>query len=180
MKTCFCVYFFTITLLVGCASENPNKLKASEVLKEINEIAVEHRKNGKFDEVISISKKFNDDRNLFPERRGQLREGADFLKNFFVKEIEKNERIIQKFNALLELNLSAPETECVKHQINSLEKRSEKIKLSISDFDLFLDESIRDKKTLDSKSQPIKSKIEMIDSEINLLEEQDKLKCSRK
>ena len=180
MKILICVFFLTAALFISCVSQNPNSTKSSQILKEIDEISVKYKENGNFEKVMSVSKRLSENRKSFPEKREQLREDAMFLKNYSEKEVERNNLIIQKLNELLNLNPISSEAECIKHQVISLEKNSENIKLGISDFDLFLDESIKDKETLNIKSQPIKNELEKISQEINSLDEQSKLKCNRK
>lgn len=180
MKISLCLYFLTITLFVGCSSENANKTKASQILKEIDAISVEHIKNEQLEEVMKVSKNFGEKRKDFPDSKDELKQNAKFLKNYFEKEIEKNIRVKEKFGELLSLSLISSEADCIKLQIKTLDRQSEKIKLSISDFDLFFDENIKDHETLESKSQSIKVDSEKIDSEIKLMEEENSLKCGRK
>lgn len=180
MKISLCLYFLLIALFIGCVSENTNKIKASQILKEIDAISVEHRKNGQFDEVMNVSKNFGEKRKDFPNSKDELKQDAKFLKDYFEKEIEKNNQVKEKFGELLNLTPASSEADCIKLQVKSLDKKSEKIRLSVSDFDLFLDENIKDRETLEAKSRSIKVDIGKIDSEIMLLEEENSLKCGRK
>ena len=180
MKYFFSVLSIFIIFLVGCQSNNPNKAKAKQLLKKIDAISTEHRKSGKLNEVMTVAKRFSENKNNFPNSRIQLKQDAEFLKNHFENEIEKNNEIKEKLNLLLTLNLIQSEADCIDYAIELLEKSSEKIRLSISDSDLVVDENIKDLETLESKSQNIKSKIEKIDKEEKVLEEENNVKCSRK
>lgn len=129
---------------------------------------------------MKVSKNFGEKRRNFPDSKAELKQDAKFLKDHFEKEFEKNKQVKEKFGELLSLTSASDEADCIKLQIKTLDKQSEKIRLSVSDFDLFLDETIKDRETLDAESRSIKVDVEKIDSEIKSLEEENSLKCGRK
>lgn len=178
-------YFFSILslficFLVGCQSDNPNKAKAAHLLKEVDAISSEYTNSEKLNEAMTVAKKFSENKNNFPNSRTQLKQDTGFLRNHFEKEIEKNTQIKERLTQILSLNPIQSEADCITYQIKSLEKSSEKIRLSISDFELVADENIEDLETLESKSRTIKTGIEKIDKEMKVLEKENSIKCSRK
>jgi len=163
--------------MLACSSEQPNKAKALQLLKEINEIAERSRETSPTDDMMSKARRIGENRKNFPDSREELKNDAKSLGEFFARSNEEDEQIIEKYQELLKLGLVKPEADCVENSLKQTRDSIEKKKASISEFELFFDDDIKDKQTLDARTLPIRQKADSLDEEIVELGAWSKAHC---
>jgi hypothetical protein len=151
---------------IGCSTENPNKAKALQLFREINEIAQTTRVQAREDDVIGTLKRLNELRDHFPANRSETEDVARTAKNYFSNVIDDNQKIINKSNELLSLGLVPNEANCVRLSLESQWLENDLLKLTIDQLDLLFDENIKDKETLESRTGPIKEKRDILEAKM--------------
>ena len=174
----FSVLLALCLLVFGCAVESSNKLRAKQLLLEINEIAVEPRSSGAMAKVMKVSERFSENKKDFPAKRDNLKTDAKFLVGFFEKSIAQAKEIIRKFEELLTLNLAKPEADCIRHSIKFQGVSIEQIKVTITQFEVFFDEAIKDKDTLDSRLRAITEKLDKLNEKVTEIEKREDKACA--
>lgn len=129
---------------------------------------------------MSKIKRVEENRKDFPASREIIKKDAESAMNFFAKTIEEDKQVIQKYEELLKLDLAEPEADCVKYTIKSFNTGIEKKEIVLTQYDLFFDENVKDKETLESKTFSIREKVGEIDKKIAEIEEQEKMQCRGK
>lgn len=168
------------SLLLSCVAGHRNKSRATQLLEEINEISRKSKENMLSEDIASRIKRVEENREDFPSSREIVKKDAKSVVSFFAKTIEENKQIIQKYEELLKLGLVKPEADCIKHTIKSLNAGTEKTEIMLTQYNLFFDEDVKDKETLESKTLSIREKIKETDKKIAEIEEQEKAQCAGK
>jgi hypothetical protein len=180
MKTILSLFIFFVlySLMLGCASSHTNKEKISLLLKEITEIAQKSRDDMQSEDIMTKIKRVEENRKNFPASREELKNDSKSVREFFRKSIEEDKQIIQKYEELLKLGLANTEADCINFQLKSTNIGIERKAIVLTQYDLFFDENIRDKKTLDSKTFSIREKLKELDVKNTEIEKQEQIQCA--
>ncbi|HEV8593296.1 MAG TPA: hypothetical protein VGQ55_14430 [Pyrinomonadaceae bacterium] len=165
----------TVLFLSDCASD-PRKAKATQIFSEINEIA---QKPVEKEPMMNAMVRLNEAKKNFPAERDKIFADVQLGKEFCNKAIEYNTQLIDKYEELLSLGIDNPSADCVQSSLKVQHALIEQMRLSISEFDILLDEDITDKATLDSKSLPIRESAKLAAKSYEDLNAEQRSLCSK-
>src|SRR5262249_49411995 len=116
---------FLCFLTLSCTREQPNKARASQLLREIREIAQNSSEQMRADDIMGLLKRLNEKKEYFPDNRREIEDAAKAAKDFFTKGLDDDEKLIDRYNELLTLGLVSHEADCVRLYLESQRIQSE-------------------------------------------------------
>ncbi len=157
MKVLVLYVFFSLVLLC-CTPVHPNKARASQLFSEVNQIAQESKDRRQGDELLTTMKRLNETKKDFPNNREEIAKDSELVKSFFVREMEDDRQIIQRYQELLTLGLAKPEADCIELGIKLQGAMIERADFAVNELDLVNDDSIRDNDTFKSRTAAVREK----------------------
>jgi hypothetical protein len=168
---------FVFLIVLGCAPADPNKARAKMLFGELDEIAqkpIEHS-----GEIRQALIRLDEAKKTFPTNRNAIMAYAQMGKEFCTSVIEYDRRTIAIFEELLTLNLVQSNVDCFKTRIQVQNAQIEKMENTLNELELYFDENITDKKTLDQRSSNMREDIDMLTKKYDELEIERKNLCSK-
>jgi hypothetical protein len=169
---------FLIWAGLGCATPHPNKPRADEIFRQINELNLPLEPIQR-EELMAAMRRINEARKVFPEGRKELLPDVQLGQRFFIDGVKRNKQTVVLYEELLTLGLSEPDALCASKSIKDQQASISHLEASLKEFEVFLDESVTDNKIYNSKSAPLAEnsrKLELI-SDASMREKQ--IACSK-
>jgi hypothetical protein len=151
--------------LSSCSSTVDNKSSEKRILDDINRLADASSKFIRSDELRNASIRLNELGKNFPERRAEIAYEGGIVKKFVSQIIDDEVKIAQKWGELLELPLSEEYRNCVSLQAKSSALTQKRFLILHEEIDFFLDPSVEDKATLETRLEPIRSRAKVLESQ---------------
>lgn len=171
--------FSVLLLLFSCAAPNPRQARAKQLFQEIDEIGMRQIGPLPKEEVMQALARLNEAKTKFPASRSEMIADAQIGREFFIAGISDNDQIISKYKELVSLGVPKANEDCFEISIKVQDAYAERMKQTLSQIELYFDESIATKETLDQKSSVIKEDGDLLDKTLRLLEERQKVLCSK-
>ena len=178
--TRFVTTVFLFSLFVACSPVAPEKTRAARLIEETSKLAEDSRVRLRSEKIMEKLQRIEANRKGFPATRGALGKDAADVKRFFLTDIEADRRIIDKFEAVLEIGLVEHEAQCLRATVKFLTASIEPKKSVAAQMELYADEAVKEREVLDAKISSIREAVKAREAEISKLETRMDEACARK
>lgn len=168
-----------VLLTLNCKKPHPDEARAKQLFSEIDEIAKEPAGGRPKDEVMQAMMRLYEAKKTFPANREEIIADAQIGKEFFSSGIEGHNRIISKFEELRQLNLTESNVICIDASLRNQHAQVKNMENTLREVELFLDLSILDKETLDSRAFQMREGAELLRKKVDELDAEQKEVCSK-
>jgi hypothetical protein len=180
MQTVLSLFIASVfSLGLSCAVPHPDRKKAKQLFGEIEEIAQRPVGGQHSDQIMQAMMRLNEAKKNFPGDRGKMMADARLGKEFFTSGIEGHQQIIGKLEELLTLRLATSNAVCVEISIKVQRAQIEQMQNTLSQLELFFDESIMSKETLDLRSFQMREDAKLLETKVKELEAEQGELCSK-
>lgn len=166
-------------ILVSCTTPHPDQTRAKQLFSEIDEIAQRPVGGQPSDQIMQAMIRLHEAKKTFPSNRDKIMADARLGKEFFTSGIEGHRQIIDKYEELLTLHLATSNVNCIEIGIKAQRAQIERMENTLSQLELFFDESILDKETLDLRSFQLREDAKLLETKVKEFEAKQRELCSK-
>lgn len=166
MKNLLSILLLSIAgIVVGCEPSDPNKAAEKRILDDVNRLAETSGRRMRSEEFRSSMIRLNELGKGFPEQRHNIEREGEIIKGFLAQMINDELNIAKKWNELVQLPISDKYRKCLTAQARNNDLTVKQFSALADEINVFLDLSVKDKVTLDTKLEPILSRKEELEIE---------------